>query len=233
MTATVDVWSVSVPSAPAAAIASLPEAERLRAKRLCRAADRRRRLVATALMHRAIARAAGCRPASVRVMRHCARCGVGDHGRPFVLRPAGCGLSVSAAHAGELAMVACTNGADVGVDVEHDDAVDVDAIAPVALADQERAAVTSPRALVRTWTRKEAILKALGCGLAYPPDRLVVSSPLGPPCVVAWLDAPPAHAQRPLALRDLTPAPGYVAAVAVTASTASLTLHDGLPLLAL
>lgn len=231
MSAAVYVWSVSVTASPAEALAWLPDAELARAERLRRPLDRRRRLVASLLLHRAVAQIAGCRADRVRVVRRCPRCGPGDHGRPVILGPAGRGIEVSAAHAGDQAMVACAREARVGIDVEQHTDVAFDDVAAVALADCERAGVTTAEGLVRTWTRKEAALKAVGSGLSYPPDRLVVSAPRDAPRILEWVGGPPDPKCGDVALRDLDAAPGYAAAVAVTAPDLTVVQRDGLSLL--
>lgn len=71
------------------------------------------------------------------------------------------------------------------------------------------------KAFFRFWTRKEAVLKALGVGLSFGLDRFSVSLD-EPTYVLRWAD----DAMRPSewTLFHLDPAPGYVAAVAVTTS---------------
>jgi 4'-phosphopantetheinyl transferase len=92
----------------------------------------------------------------------------------------GAALSVSLTHAPGLALVAVTDGSDVGV------GVDVELVRPAPAATIAQALLSSTeadtlerlaaperdRAFARAWVRKEAVLKALGTGLAVD-SRLV------------------------------------------------------------
>ena len=67
--------------------------------------------------------------------------------------------------------------------------------------------------LLRYWTRKEALLKATGDGLAVDPATITVTPPEAPPALVAWSATPPLEAD--VHLFDLNPGPGHVASLAV------------------
>ncbi len=122
---------------------------------------------------------------------------------------------MSVAHTGHLVAVALAS-VPVGVDVELDDA-DVDGV-PAALTDREIAVIAAlpdahrTDALRRVWVRKEAVLKALGFGLARDPRTIELSDPGAPPAVLA--PAGPAGSAG-MTLRDLEGAPGAVAALAL------------------
>lgn len=168
------------------------------------------------LLRRAAAERLG-RP-DVEVERACPSCGSGSHGRPVAVDEPYLGLSL--AHAGGLVLVAVVRGARVGVDLELV-STDVDRLADVALGPRDAPAATSA-ALLRTWTRKEAVLKAVGVGLAVDPSRLAVSAAHEPPEVVWWSVADVAD-PRPVHLVDLgsghgVPA-GVVASLAVTGTS--------------
>lgn len=107
----VDVWWADLRQADLSLADALPAAERARVTEPEQAADRGRRLVAAALLQRAVARE-GDGP--VEVDRTCEECGR-QHGRPVVEG----GPHVSVAHAGVLVVVATCAGAPVGVDVER------------------------------------------------------------------------------------------------------------------
>lgn len=142
-------------------------------------------------------------------------------GKPSLAAPHR-GLRFSLAHSGALAVCAVTQGDDdIGVDVEH--------VRPLETADALARAVLSPVELVRlhalpesvrlrsfyeAWTRKEAILKALGCGLTRPPGSLDVS--FGPGERPRLLDsvADPSEPGR-FTLHAFEPEAGCVGAVAV------------------
>lgn len=101
---------------------------------------------------------------------------VSPAGKPFVDVPGeALQLGVSLAHSGNVLVVAVTRGAEVGVDIEVEDAsVDYDSIARRFFSSEESAALAAlaPDARVRaffaTWVRKEATLKAMGTGFATP-----------------------------------------------------------------
>jgi 4'-phosphopantetheinyl transferase len=61
------------------------------------------------------------------------------------------------------------------------------------------------------WTRKEAYIKARGEGLSLPLDQFDVS---GEPAAILGTHQDPSEASR-WSLQELTPAPGYAAALAV------------------
>lgn len=168
------------------------------------------------LLERAAAEHLG-RP-DVRVPRLCPRCGSNEHGRPVVTDAPDLGLSLS--HTAGLALVAVVRGGRVGVDLEPA-STDVDRLADVALGPHDAPATTSA-ALLRTWTRKEAVLKAVGVGLAVDPSRLAVSAAHEPPEVVWWSVADVAD-PRPVHLVDLGPEhgvpAGVVASLAVTGTS--------------
>ncbi len=75
-----------------------------------------------------------------------------------------------------------------------------------------RDAPTGPDAFFTTWTRKEALLKATGHGLASPMTRITLAPGGSPAGVEDWTgDGAPAG---PMWLRDLRPAAGHLAALA-------------------
>jgi phosphopantetheinyl transferase len=94
-----------------------------------------------------------------------------DDGKP-VLRNAG-DLHISVAHTGQIVAVASTHGVDVGVDIElpTDATLSPQRIAKRLLAPEEAEHVgqfsgaAAARELVRYWTIKEAVGKALGIRL--------------------------------------------------------------------
>ena len=75
----------------------------------------------------------------------------------------------------------------------------------------------------RTWVRKEAFVKALGTGVATGFDRFDVSTGAEPALTGARIDG---ICMTEWSIRDLFPAPGYVAAVAVHATQPRVRTHD-------
>ena len=145
--------------------------------------------------------------------RLCPRCGSDRHGRPVVQgRP---DLEVSLSRSAGTSVVALARGVRVGVDVEAGDleAGDADRYAgvrDVLLHPAEHA--DSPAELAITWVRKEALLKAVGTGLATDPRAVRLSPASASPEVLAWPSAP---ATTPVTLVDLDLAPGVVGCLAM------------------
>jgi 4'-phosphopantetheinyl transferase len=100
----------------------------------------------------------------------------------------------------------------LGVDVESVAAFRAPGIAEVLLHPGERA--SAPRDLATTWVRKEALLKAAGCGLATDPRSVQVSGARLAPQVLRWPPGTPGCV--PTWLLDLDLDAGLRAAVAGT-----------------
>jgi len=229
-------WARRQDSSPRlTALLDAAERERWAAYRL--EADRDRFLVGCALAKTVLAAYTGRRPAEVRFDRTCRRCGR-PHGKPA----ADGGLKHSVTHSGDLVAVAVA-GSAVGVDAEQADGRarplggdgDPESLARLVLADGERAALAAvdpagrARAFLVAWTRKEAVTKAAGEGLAMPFTEVVVSPAGRPPVLVAW---PYPLAPGGVSLHDLDAEPGYVAALAVIGRCDAVQARDGSALLA-
>ena len=195
------------PEAAPALVGLLDDHERDRLARFRRPADRARYLAAHALARLVLAPLVGRRAAALAFDRTC-RCGA-QHGKPVL--PDGPGFSLS--HAGDLVGVAVRPDGPVGLDVEQvRDVADLDALAGHVRSPAERArGGLDPAAFFRTWTRKEALVKATGDGLATPDDARSPSPRTGRPSSGGRAPgAPPG----PMWLHDLSPAPDHPAAVA-------------------
>jgi 4'-phosphopantetheinyl transferase len=141
-------------------------------------------------------------------------------GKPFVSAPsASCPLSFSASRSGNLILIAVAEGLEIGVDVERLHGRDVWApIVRSMLAETEASALlqlaepTASRAFVSLWTRREALLKALGWGLRFGLDAVSVgfspSSGQAPLVETAVAD------ERSWSVRNVAVQPGYAAALA-------------------
>jgi 4'-phosphopantetheinyl transferase len=185
--------------------------------RVDRAAPADRDAVASAvlLVRLAVAEACGVQPDAVRLRRRCPRCGSTGHGAPWAERADhGPVPHVSMSRTADLVVVALA-GLLVGVDVERAGSAD-DALAGVALADGEQPAA-GPDGVLRTWVRKEAVLKAAGTGLSVDPRTLRVSDASGDPLVAATGPAAPPDGAR-WWLTDLDLGAGHVAALAAALS---------------
>lgn len=220
----------------------LTDTERVRAARL-RPDDRARFSTGRALTRLILGERLGVAPDVVPIAQRCATCGSPGHGKPLL---AARGPAFNISHAGDRVGVAITDRDAVGLDVEllpdapppwrerrTDDLrsgedTDTDPerarLAAIALASDEHAFYTAlPRsergaAVVRWWTRKEAVLKVTGVGLATSPDRVRVTKPSEPPAI---LDGPPG-----VLLHDLRPGVGYVATLAVLGGVVRIDERD-------
>jgi 4'-phosphopantetheinyl transferase len=212
-------WAAPVDPADAPhLVALLDEHERARLVRFRRADDRARYLAAHALARRAVAAVGDTDPAALVIDRTC-RCGE-PHGKPSV--PGGPEFSLT--HAGDLVGVA-VHARPVGLDVER--ARPMSDLAGVAAHARSPAEPLPDAAgFFRLWTRKEALLKATGRGLAGPMSDITLDGAR----VASWTGegAP----DGPVWLVDLSPAPGHPGAVAgMGASAPDVVEEDGTALL--
>jgi 4'-phosphopantetheinyl transferase len=105
----------------------------------------------------------------------------GEHGKPFLADWPG-NLRFNLSHAGELLLLAVTDGLEVGVDIEQ---VEPDKplrnLARLAFSRREQQelfalpSTLQTAAFYRCWTRKEACMKACGRGFSLPSDSFSVS----------------------------------------------------------
>jgi len=153
----------------------------------------------------------------------------GAAGKPELRgKPAGNSPHFNLAHSEDLALVAITRAAAVGVDVER--------VRPLKDSSELVSRFFSPRehalfkdlpesqkavAFFNLWTRKEAWLKATGEGIAHSLHLVEVSFLPGEPARLLTL--PESRGSHPSwALLDLQPAPGFVAALAIAAQAPKL-----------
>jgi len=154
-------------------VALLSGDERERLERIRVPGERVRFCSAHAGMRRVFGAYLAIDPSAIRFGRaRCPRCGSADHGPPRIMSPE-TELTFSLSHSGLRWMLAVAPGAPVGIDVEHDAGRDLAAVVRYVLSDAERSdfdALAEERErrlfLLRAWTRKEAVCKALGVGLA-------------------------------------------------------------------
>ena len=104
-----------------------------------------------------------------------------------------------------------SNAGEVGVDVQQVEDGSVQELSPLVLAESEAGHVAVARDFYTYWTRKEALVKATGDGVAVPLGEVVVSPPGTPPRLLGYPRQDGLAAQ----LRDLSPDLGYVGALAV------------------
>jgi 4'-phosphopantetheinyl transferase len=141
------------------------------------------------------------------------------HGKPYA--PSLPHIDFNLSHARNHVLIAIAREQALGVDIEQvDRKTRVDALARRFFARSEADALAAlPEALrvdafVRLWTLKEAVLKALGEGLAFGLDRIAfaLDGSGGPIGIAASADAAGPPEAWQLALLD--PAPGFRGALA-------------------
>ena len=130
-------------------------------------------------------------------------------------------LRFSTAHCDDLALYAVARRWDVGIDVERvRPLADLDALAAFVFSPVELAALGATPADRRLaaffdgWTRKEAVIKAIGAGLSFPLADLDVALHPDEPARVRRIAGGAAHSWS---LRALAPRAGWTGAVAVQA----------------
>jgi 4'-phosphopantetheinyl transferase len=134
------------------------------------------------------------------------------------------GLHFSMSHASDLAVLAVARN-PVGIDLEHvqedlfgqspfGGALFGEALIEQCLSHREQSYVRGlpaeqrNKALYRCWTRKEAVLKALGTGLLYPPQQVNVIAGTKRTCVIRLFS-------RDWLIRQVAAPRGYAAAMAI------------------
>ena len=145
---------------------------------------------------------------------------VNEFGKPSVAPEASAGVFFNASHSENVAMIAVGRSDRIGIDVERLRPLpEAESIASRFFAEGEAAelAALHPRDRVvgffNAWTRKEAVVKALGGGLSIPLHSFEVSlRPQEPPEILRW-DVPGAGLQR-WRIHHIEPVAGYIAAVA-------------------
>jgi 4'-phosphopantetheinyl transferase len=187
--------SLDEPPWPSAALwAVLEPAERDRAAHFHFEVHRRRFAHGRGLLRHVLGRALGVSPCDIRFA-------VGEQGKPRLDLPQApaATLDFNLSHSADLALLALSDGAAVGADIEAIRPVpELKAIARQHFAASELAALEAlPEdqqvdAFLACWTRKEAFVKALGGGLSIALDSFEVSlGPSTPPSLLACAD--PAH----------------------------------------
>jgi 4'-phosphopantetheinyl transferase len=159
----------------------LAPAERARAGRYRFARDRDRFIVRRGVLRALVARRLGCAPAAIRFA--CGECG-----KPSLERS---DLRFNASHSRGMALYVFARGFEVGCDLERrDPRLAAERVAECIFSPAELRALRELAPALRTaaffngWTRKEAYLKARGCGLSQPPDSVEVSLAPGDPALL-------------------------------------------------
>jgi len=140
-----------------------------------------------------------------------------DFGRPALIASGEPALDFSLSYAGPLILLAIGLGVRVGVDIEAMRLIpEADAIVTRHFAKSEAKRWSElplghrQRAFLEGWTRKEAVLKAAGCGLACGLGAANVTFGPGIPARVVAAGGVRDHGWQ---LKDISPVDGYVAAL--------------------
>ncbi|MFL6121630.1 4'-phosphopantetheinyl transferase family protein, partial [Actinophytocola sp.] len=228
-----DVWWAHPAAETPGLFGLLDEVDRGRFAGYRREADKLRFLTGRALIRGVVSAELGVAPGEVVLDSSCFDCGK-PHGKPKVV---GSALEVSISHSGDWVVLAMTDGASVGVDVEEVRDAEVDGLAGICFSPPELATFKGvPEeerrgAFFTYWARKEAVLKATGKGMWVQMSKLTLTAHDEPPRVVGSeaaevdIDA--------VRMVDLDRGAGYRACMAVfTDSTPKVEEHDAAQLLA-
>lgn len=215
----VDVWWAGLHDGHSELLELLDPAEQVRLHAYRQPVDRVRFVLGCAMVRLAVAKHTAKNPRSVRLERRCTECGE-PHGKVVI---AGAdGLQTSVSHSGGAVGVAMARDTPVGLDIEASTPsalVDIPGLAPHVLApceeEQLRTLSYDRRllGLLRSWTRKEAILKATGHGLSLPMTGIVLGAPDQEPVLLRWVELP--HMVGRMKLVDLAAVEGHLASLAV------------------
>ena len=141
------------------------------------------------------------------------------HGKPELAQPND-DLRFNVSHSGRHALIALSRGADVGVDIEqHRPLDDWSGMAQMIWCDEDLArwqglsAADRCRAFYLAWTRKEAVAKAVGLGMAADFKKLRVSFVPAAPAFLSGLD-PAFGLAAEWSLIDIATPENYSAALA-------------------
>ena len=171
---TLQLWWTDLDATPLppGAEHTLSPDELTRAARFVREVHRRRYTAAHAWLRELLARHTGQAAAQLQFDE-------GRFGKPALRGEPSCAFNMS--HSNELAVYAFAPDGDIGVDVELlREMSDTDGLARHHFTAAEQAELARAPACDRTfaflcgWTRKEACLKAIGCGLQVNPDSFEV-----------------------------------------------------------
>lgn len=218
-----DVWFVPLDNEPSHEI-QLSADELERASRFRFPVHRQRFLAARRALRQVLGWWTETPPSRVSI-------GYGANGKPLLQGDTVRHFNVS--HSEDLAVIALSFGAVVGVDLEMIRPIDdIESMLRIVFSEAER---TRPELIdhssreqtfFRGWTRKEAYLKAIGVGLSVSLHAVTVDlDPIFP----RLLDLDGAHDPHQWTLLNLAPRVDCVGALAVERPAATMRVHDELP----
>lgn len=219
----IDVWQIRVTSGAATEptlLSLLSDNEIAKSRRFRHQRDADRFCVAHASLRILLGLYRGRPPLRGDFVRRCQLCGSHAHGKPNLSTGKG-EFQFSLSSAGDVIALAFSRAGAVGVDIEPTcQVVDVQGMCSIALTRHEREELervwpaARPAAALQCWVRKEALLKAIGVGLAIDP-RMVETGVAGERRVSIPMNQAARHVHDDWFLQDLPCTPDYFAALAV------------------
>lgn len=227
MTSQIDVWLFGLDRTPDELCNLerwLSPDERDKAARFVRERDRHRFTVARGMLRRIVGAEVGRDPASLGLVYNA-------HGKPALAEDERPFFNLS--HSGALGALGIGRTVPFGLDIEQIAPVEP-GVAELSFSPAELSALATYggaewlAGFYRCWTRKEAVIKALGLGLAQPLDAFDVT--LGPrdePRLLRLAGSPDAPSRWQLF--HFSPADDYMGAVAVPAPGHSIVVRRWTP----
>ena len=154
----------------------LTAGERARADRFKFEAGRTAFVTTRAALRRRLSEIVGAAPDALEIEAD-------QHGRLLLRARTPVAIDFNVSHCHGVAAIAVVRGGRIGVDVEaHTGISDLRDVVPSVMGENERALLQNltdtdfTRAFFGSWTRKEAIVKAIGVGLSYPVSTIDLPS---------------------------------------------------------
>ncbi len=169
------VWLVPAQRSDPDANALLSVTERERASRLRRGRSRTQYIATQCMLRRLLGEYLGLSPQSVELKRTSA-------GKPFVDPRHDSTLNFNVSHSGGWALIAMARGREIGVDLEAHRALDAMSLARRFFCEHEALRLADIDEDMRNsrffdlWTAKEALVKAMGTGIAGTLKRFEVDT---------------------------------------------------------
>lgn len=223
----VDVWTWSLDApVPPKLQSALSDDERQRAHRFVNAKAASRFVSGRAVLRNILAHYLETEPGQLDFS-------YGPHGKPALRGAPGRVPHFNVSHSGHLAVLALCQHAEIGVDIESIRPLREDVAQFFSVGERKALAKLSGAEAIhrfyRLWTCKEAVLKALGSGLAIPLDTFEIEFTAGEPPSIAFLD----RLQREIGpmwhLREFEPAAGFAGALALQAMPGAVVFNTLLP----
>jgi 4'-phosphopantetheinyl transferase len=225
------VWRAGIApdsSALSEMVSVLAADERSRAERFHFDHHRERYIAARATLRRLLGAYAHVAPEEI-VFRY------GERGKPAVEAPAAAAeIDFNVSHRGDFALYVFCRGRELGIDIEFvRDVPQALAIGRKHFTPEESRLLVAADAegkilssFFRLWTRKEAVIKAVGTGLAMPLTEFDVSSAAADGA--AWHSVQiPARPNTVWSVRDLFPLDGYRGALCLSGTPLEIEFWTG------